>query len=133
MIYYINKRYSVNRYEVNLLPKQDYFQKGQLTDLAYLILVSLTTPCHGYLIMNKIEEVTEGNVIIGPASLYTTLKKLTQAKFIQLLEDDGLKKVYSITNSGYEALDVEIKKRERYALYGKNALNKIRRDSHEEI
>jgi len=115
------------------MPKQDYYQQGQLTDLAYLVLVSLTTPCHGYLIMNKIEEVTEGNVSIGPASLYTTLKKLTQAKFIQLLEDDGNKKVYGLTDNGYETLKIEIKKRERYALYGRNAIKENRRGAHEEI
>jgi len=73
--------------------------------------------------MSKIEEMTEGSVSIGPASLYTTLKKLMQANFIQLLDDDGSKKVYSITNVGCEALEVEIEKRERYASYGKKAID----------
>ena len=115
------------------MPKQDYYQQGQLTDLAYLVLVSLTIPCHGYLIMSKIEEITSGSVSIGPASLYTTLKKLTQANFIQLLDDNGSKKVYGLTSSGYEALKVEIEKRERYAKYGRNALIGDREGNHEEV
>ena len=104
------------------MPKQDYYQQGQLTDVAYLVLVSLTTPCHGYLIMSKVSEMTQGSVSIGPASLYTTLKKLTQAKFIRLLDDADNKKVYGITEEGLAALEVEIEKRERYAMYGRQAM-----------
>ena len=104
------------------MPKQNYYEQGQLTDVAYLVLVSLTTPCHGYLIMNRVEELTKGTVTIGPASLYTTLKKLTQAGFIKLLEDTGSKKVYNLTEKGFETLKVEIEKRERYATYGRQKL-----------
>ena len=104
------------------MPKQDYYQQGQLTDVAYLVLVSLTSPCHGYLIMSKIEDMTQGRVSIGPASLYTTLKKLAQAEFIQLLDDADNKKVYCITQEGLAALEVEIEKRERYAMYGRQAM-----------
>jgi len=45
---------------------------GQLTDVAYLVLLALTTPRHDYLIMSKIEKITGGDVRMGPASLYTT-------------------------------------------------------------
>jgi DNA-binding PadR family transcriptional regulator len=105
------------------MAKHDYYEQGQLTDVAYLVLVSLTSPCHGYLIMSKIEEMTEGRASIGPASLYTTLKKLCQAGFIRLLEDVDNKKIYCITSDGIETLRVEIEKREQYAAIGKRALN----------
>ena len=105
------------------MAKQDYYEQGQLTDLAYLVLVSLTSPCHGYLVMSKIEKMTEGRASVGPASLYTTLKKLNQAGFIRLLEDVDNKKIYCITNDGVKALRVEIDKREQYAVIGKQALN----------
>ena len=118
---------------VKTMPKQDYYQQGQLTDLAYLVLVSLIEPCHGYLIMSKVEEMTEGSVSIGPASLYTTLKKLTQAKFIQLLDDTDNRKVYGITEEGFVALKVEIEKRERYAAYGRQAIKEEGQDKHGEI
>jgi len=106
------------------MPKQDYYEQGQLTDLVYLVLASLTVPRHGYLIMNKVEEMTGGRVCIGPASLYTTLKKLNQAGLIQLLEDRDNKKVYHITDKGVESLRIEIDKREQYAAIGKTALDK---------
>ena len=105
------------------MAKQDYYEQGQLTDVAYLVLVSLTRPRHGYLIMSKVEEMTEGRANIGPASLYTTLRKLSQAGFIRLLEDADNKKVYCITDQGIETLRVEIEKREQYAAIGKLALN----------
>jgi len=104
------------------MPKQDYYKEGQLTDLAYLILVSLADPCHGYMIMSRVEEMTGGQVRIGPATLYTTLKRLTEAGFIRLLEDSSTKKVYGMTEAGESALTVEIEKRERYAMYGRQAM-----------
>ena len=104
------------------MPKQDYYQQGQLTDLAYLVLVALTTPRHGYRIMAQIEEMTGGSVRIGPATLYTTLKKLVEANFIRLLAEEDTKKVYCITEEGFTALQIEIDKRERYATYGKLAM-----------
>ena len=105
------------------LPKQDYYQQGQLTDVAYLVLAALTTPRHGYLIMAKIEQMTNGDVRVGPASLYTTLRKLDEVKFIRLLADGDNKKVYHITDSGLSALRVEIEKRQRFAAYGLQAIN----------
>ena len=105
------------------MAKHDYYEQGQLTDVAYLVLVSLTRPRHGYLVMSDVEKITEGKASIGPASLYTTLKKLSQAGFIRLLEDADNKKVYCITGKGAETLKVEIEKREQYAAIGKQALN----------
>ena len=112
------------------MPKQDYYQQGQLTDLAYLVLVSLTKPSHGYLIMSKIDSLTNGSVSIGPASLYTTLKKLSTANFISLIADSDNKKIYCITQEGFRTLKIEIEKRERYAAYGKQALNEYEGDNH---
>lgn len=109
-------------------PKQDYYRQGQLTDLAYLVLLTLTAPRHGYLIMQKIEEMTDGSVRIGPASLYTTLKKLDGAGFIRLLCAEDAKKVYEITDRGLHALRVEIDKRDRYAGYGREAIKEIREE-----
>ena len=115
------------------MPKQDYYQQGQLTDLAYLVLVSLSKPSHGYLIMAKIDSLTNGGVSIGPASLYTTLKKLTSVGFISLIADSDNKKVYCITEEGFNTLRVEIEKRERYASYGRLALNEYKEGNYEQI
>src|SRR5690625_6709141 len=48
----------------------------QLTDSMFYIMAALTKPRHGYAIMNLIEETTKGVITIGPASMYTIIKKL---------------------------------------------------------
>ena len=111
------------------MPKQDYYQPGQLTDVAYLVLLALTTPRHGYLIMSKIEEITGGDVRMGPASLYTTLKKLTDAAFIRLMAEEDAKKIYCITGEGLTALRIETEKREQYAAYGRRAMKEYNEDN----
>ena len=113
------------------MPKQDYYEKGQLPDLAYLILVILTQPRHGYFVMGEIEKLTDGEVRIGPASLYTTLKKLTEATYIRQINDTDTKKTYQITSDGIDALRVEIQKRKRLAAYGENALSFLEVENHE--
>ena len=110
------------------MPKQNYFEEGQLTDVAYLVLLSLVEPRHGYSIMNEISSITKGQESIGPASLYTTLRKLTEVGYIALIGDNESKKTYLITDSGLHALKVEIEKRKRLAEYGVSALNRYRKE-----
>jgi len=107
------------------MPKQDYFDKGQLTDLTYLILLVLIKPRHGYVIMNEINMLTEGGVKIGPASLYTTLRKLTESDYIQLKDSQENRKTYQITERGMDILRIEIDKRQKLADYGKKALEEV--------
>ncbi len=104
------------------MPKQDYFEKGQLTDLVYLVLLSLIKPKHGYLIMNEVATFTEGNVKIGPASLYTTIKKLLDYEYIALIGSEDKKKIYQVTPKGLEMLLAEIEKRKKLVDYGVRAL-----------
>ena len=109
------------------MPKQNYFEKGQLTDTAYLVLLTLVEPKHGYSIMSEIDEMTEGREVIGAASLYTTLRKLMETGYIELVESEANKKTYLITEAGLATLFVEIKKRERLAEYGVSACKRIGR------
>ncbi|CAH1194281.1 hypothetical protein PAECIP111892_01536 [Paenibacillus auburnensis] len=60
----------------------------QLTDSAYYILLALFSPKHGYAIMKYIEELTDGEVKIGPATLYTLIKKMQKTNYILLNEDE---------------------------------------------
>lgn len=96
---------------------------GELTDPAYFILLSLTEQKHGYLIMKTIEELTNNEITIGPASLYTTLKKLLKADLIQLVEEtDDNKKPYVITELGYERLQQEVDRKRRLIAYAEKIL-----------
>jgi len=65
-----------------------------LTDSVFYIMSSLSEPRHGYAIMKLIEDTTDGTFIIGPASLYTIIKKLMKENYIELHDiSDGRRKV----------------------------------------
>ena len=57
--------------------------------------------------MNEIKEVSDGRVDMGPGTLYGVLKRIQKEGLIKLKEDDGRKKVYSITDAGIAALQDE--------------------------
>lgn len=84
----------------------------QLTDSVFYIMAALTKPRHGYAIMSLIEETTEGAISIGPASMYTIIKKLLKQEWIYLHDgSDSRRKTYLLTDQGREVLEEEIRLR----------------------
>lgn len=105
------------------MARKNSFLEEQLTDSAYYILLALINPMHGYGIMQYIEELTDKEMSIGPATLYTTLKKMQEANFIILEEDHDRRKTYVITQKGKEVITKEINRRQKMAEHGKIALS----------
>lgn len=105
------------------MPRKDSIDVGELTDAAFYILSSVIEEKHGYLIMKTIEELTDNKVTIGPASLYTTLKKLLAARLVELSDgaDEG-KKIYKITGLGREMLIKEIERKKEMVKFAENFL-----------
>ena len=97
-----------------------------LTDSNYLILLALLKPKHGYAIMKDISDITDEKVSIGPASMYTILKKLVKSELITLEQDDDRKKVYLITDLGVQALEAEVERRKLFYLAGERLLSELR-------
>ena len=94
-----------------------------LTDSTYYVLLTLVKPMHGYGIMQEINEYPNGEMVIGPASLYTIIKKLQSADLIQLLEDDEeRRKTYILTSKGKKILKKDIKRRIIMVKHGEEAL-----------
>lgn len=94
-----------------------------LTDSTYCILLTLVKPMHGYGIMQEIERFSKGEMIIGPASLYTIIKKLQSADLIKLVNDkEERRKTYTLTYSGKEILKKDIKRRITMVRHGEEAL-----------
>ncbi len=76
--------------------------------------------------MKYIEELTEGEVTMGPATLYTLIKKMQEAGFILLVgEEDERRKTYSITEKGRSVVMSEIERRSRMAGHGLKALQSV--------
>ncbi|CAM3184612.1 PadR family transcriptional regulator [Filibacter tadaridae] len=84
----------------------------QLTDSTFYIMAALTKPRHGYAIMNLIEETTNGIITIGPASMYTIIKKLLKQEWIYLYDgSDSRRKTYLLTEKGREVFEEDLKVR----------------------
>jgi DNA-binding PadR family transcriptional regulator len=104
--------------------RNNSFTEEQLTDSSYYILLALIQPMHGYGIMQYVEELTNKEMVIGPATLYTILKKMQDAEFIALgKEDNDRRKTYIITEKGREVIKKEIDRRIKMAEHGKKALD----------
>src|SRR5699024_1303806 len=83
-----------------------------LTDSVFYIMSAFSEPRHGYAVMKLIEDTTEGTFVIGPASLYTIIKKLMKETYIELCDaPDSRRKVYVLTENGREALEWDIARR----------------------
>lgn len=105
------------------MPRKDSIDIGELTDSAFYILSSVIEEKHGYLIMKNIEQFTDNEVVIGPATLYTTLKKLLEAELVELSSDtDDNKKIYKITNKGRGMLVKEIERKKQMVRFAENFL-----------
>lgn len=82
-----------------------------LTETVYYILLALLEPAHGYLIMQKVEELSDGAVRIAAGTLYGAIENLLKLKFIQPVESqDSRRKVYLITDQGKEILRLDFER-----------------------
>lgn len=82
-----------------------------LTETVYYILLALVEPAHGYLIMQKVEMLSGGQVSMAAGTLYGALENLTKHKFIQpVRSEDSRRKVYVITDKGHEALRLDFER-----------------------
>lgn len=98
----------------------------QLTDPAYYILLSLAEAKHGYSIMKEIEEMTEGEMLVGPATLYTHLKKLQDADLIHLYgEEEERRKTYIATKKGVTLLHQEVDRRRNMVAHAERVFKKL--------
>lgn len=83
------------------------YDGGPMTEAMYYVLLALVHPNHGYQLMNEIEEVSKGRVKMGPGTMYGVLNRLQKDELIVVVNDDGRRKTYSITEDGRSALKIE--------------------------
>lgn len=76
-----------------------------LTETVYYVLLALLEPAHGYVIMSRVESMSDGAVRLAPGTLYGALENLVkQGLIVRVESDDPRRKVYLITQTGYETL-----------------------------
>src|SRR5690625_2933168 len=76
-----------------------------LTETTYYIMLALLEPAHGYLIMQKVEKLSNNQVKLAAGTLYGAIENLLKQRFIQLIKTDNKRrKTYIITEKGKEVL-----------------------------
>jgi len=75
-----------------------------LSEATFFIMLALMTPKHGYGVMQMVEEISQGAVVIGPGTLYGAFSNLEKEKLIEMVREEGRRKVYRLTQKGREVL-----------------------------
>lgn len=76
-----------------------------LTETVYYVLLALTEPAHGYAIMQKVEELSDGQVRLAAGTMYGAIENLLKKKLIvSLPSNDPRRKIYVISNLGKKVL-----------------------------
>lgn len=82
-----------------------------LTETTFYVMLSLTEPGHGYVIMQKVEKLSGGNVRIAAGTMYGAIENLTKQKLIEAVPtDDKRRKVYQLTEIGRSVLKLEVER-----------------------
>ncbi|MBU1093952.1 MAG: PadR family transcriptional regulator [Firmicutes bacterium] len=92
-----------------------------LTEATYYILLSLSTPLHGYGVIKNVEEISNGRLILAAGTLYGALSALLDNKLIISVGEDEInkrRKTYKMTDLGRELIYYEIKRMQEMVTNG---------------
>lgn len=78
-----------------------------LSETMHYILLALREPLHGYAVMQKIEQMSNGTVILAAGTLYGAIDNLHKHGWIEPVGQTGRRKMYKITDEGITILKRE--------------------------
>ena len=82
-----------------------------LTETTFYILLVLTTPAHGYAIIQEIDKLSEGAVKVAAGTMYGAIENLLKLNWIEEIPSREKRiRVYKITDIGEEVLKLEIER-----------------------
>lgn len=84
-----------------------------MTETGFYILLCLREQNHGYGIVQMVKEMTDGEIILTPGTMYGSLSKMEKDGLIRFVREEEKRKIYVITNLGTEVLSIEMKRIER--------------------
>jgi PadR family transcriptional regulator PadR len=90
--------------------------KQSMREPTFLILAALADQeLHGYAIIGEVKKLSGGRLKLGPGTLYGTLDRLSEQQLIESrrteVVDGRLRRYYSITGTGLEAVRQEARER----------------------
>ena len=84
-----------------------------MTETGFYILLCLKQPNHGYGIVQRVKEMTDGDIILPPGTMYGSLSKMEKDGLICFVREEDKRKIYQITELGEEVLGIEMKRIDR--------------------
>lgn len=84
-----------------------------MTETCFYILLCLQEEMHGYSIVQKVKEMTNGEIVIGAGTMYGSLSKLENDGLIKFIREVEKRKIYLSTELGTKILSTELKRIER--------------------
>lgn len=78
-----------------------------LSETMHYILLALREPLHGYAVMQRIEEMSDGTVVLAAGTLYGAIENLNKQGWIEPVGNSGRRKNYMITPEGIAILKRE--------------------------
>lgn len=84
-----------------------------MTETGFYILLCLQEANHGYGIVPKVKEMTNGDIILAPGTMYGSLSKMEKDGLIRFVRKEEKRNIYAITDLGNEVLEIEKKRIER--------------------
>jgi DNA-binding PadR family transcriptional regulator len=89
----------------------NYTKYLPLTETTFYIMLSLTSPMHGYAIMQNVEILSENKVKIAAGTLYGAIENLIKQKLIgEVVSENKRRRVYALTPKGREVLKLELER-----------------------
>ena len=84
-----------------------------MTETGFYILLCLRSPNHGSGVVQKVREMTDNEVVLGPGTMYGSLSKMEKDGLIEFVREEEKRKIYQITELGMEVLELELKRIQR--------------------
>ncbi len=84
-----------------------------MTETGFYILLCLRESNHGYGIVQKVKELTNGEIILAPGTMYGSLSKMEKDGIIRFVREEEKRKIYEITDLGREVLELEFRRIDR--------------------
>lgn len=84
-----------------------------MTETGFYILLCLRNEMHGYSIVQRVLELTNGEIRLSPGTMYGSLSKMEKDSLIKFVREEDKRKIYKITELGQQVLQLEMARIER--------------------
>ena len=88
-----------------MIKKDDSAKYLPLSETTYYTMICLAEePMHGYALMQKVKEISQGIVQLGAGTLYTIFSTLEKEALIKMVSEADRRKTYALTTRGKQVL-----------------------------